>query len=75
MEDGQLCQTGARPTLTGRKWHGFALKSSLGMAEQSATVAFTLEKPGHGIWLLVEARNIESPSRAWLAIGAAARRA
>jgi hypothetical protein len=35
------------------------------MAEQSATVAFTLEKPGHGIWLLVEARNIESPSRAW----------
>lgn len=56
-----------RVALTGRKQHGFALEPSIEMAQPRPTVDFTLEKPGHGTWLLVEARNTKSPSRAWAA--------
>jgi len=35
------------------------------MSEDRSVVSFTIEKPGHGIQLLVEARNTPAPSREW----------
>lgn len=37
------------------------------MAEDRSIVDFTVEKPGHGIQLLVEASNTPAPSREWAA--------
>jgi hypothetical protein len=37
------------------------------MAEDHSIAAFTVEKPGHGILLIVEARNTPAPSREWAA--------
>jgi hypothetical protein len=37
------------------------------MVEDRSIVDFTVEKPGHGIQLLVEARNTAAPSREWAA--------
>lgn len=37
------------------------------MAQQHPTVDFTVERPGHGVWLLVEATNTPAPSREWAA--------
>jgi hypothetical protein len=35
------------------------------MAEEHSFVDFTIERPGEGIRLLVEARNVSAPSREW----------
>ena len=37
------------------------------MIEDRSIAAFTIEKPGRGIQLLVEARNTPAPSREWAA--------
>ncbi len=37
------------------------------MAQQRPTVDFTVERPGRGVWLLVEAKNTPSPSPKWAA--------
>jgi hypothetical protein len=37
------------------------------MARQRSSVDFTVERPGHAVWLLVEARNTLAPSREWAA--------
>jgi hypothetical protein len=37
------------------------------MADEHPTVDFTIEKPGEGIRLLVEATNVLAPSRDWAA--------
>src|SRR5437588_4255982 len=37
------------------------------MPHPHSEVAFTVEKPGEGILLLVEARNVAAPSKEWAA--------